>query len=175
MTCRYFRGLIEALPIEEWHPRERRQVNRHTNACSDCQNALLKANALTSGLRQLPEAEPPAGLTERVLARIAQIDESRVSVEASPSPSAGRTFRRAAWCNALGWGAMCGGAAIAFGALLDTFSPGRWSTAGWIRDASVQWNGILKMPDPNTATLMLALGLLLCVAGLFMSFSPESY
>ena len=174
MTCRYVRSLIEALPIEEWHPQERRRVNRHADVCSNCKTALLKASALDSGLRRLPEAEAPAGLTQRVMARTAQVARSPAAFEESPFPTAGRTFRKAARFKALGWGAMYGGGAMAFGILLDTLSPGRWWTADWTPNTSVHWNGILKMPDPNAATLMLAIGLLLCVAGFFMALGKES-
>ena len=98
------------------------------------------------------------------MARTAQIEESSV-VEVKMRLRAGRK-------NSFVWGAMFGGAAISFGTLLYAFSsaklPENWNLPGLVR-----WNGILQMPDPNAVTLVLAFGLCLCVAGLFMALQKE--
>jgi len=164
MICRYIQALINALPIEELEPEDRRRVNRHTAACSACRSALLKANALDSALRRLPDAEPAAGLEERIMARTAQIEESSVVGE--------KIRLQGSRKNVFGWGAMLGGAAISFGTLLYAFSSGKLPD-NWNLPELVRWNGILQMPDPNAATLVLAFGLCLCVAGFFTSLRKE--
>ena len=164
MTCGYIQALIKALPIEELELEDYRRVNRHTAACSACRSALLKANALDSALRLLPNAEPAAGLEERIMVRTAQIEESSV-VEVKMRLRAGRK-------NAFGWGALFGGAAISFGTLLYAFSSGKLPD-NWNLPEPVRWNGILQIPDPNAVTLILAFGLCLCVAGFFTALQKE--
>lgn len=119
---------------------------------------------MDSALRLLPDAEPEAGLEERIMARIAQVEESS-TVEKKMRLRAGPE-------NAFGWGAMFGGAAISFGTLLYAFSSGNLP-GNWNLPEPVRWNGILQMPDPNAVTLMLAFGLCLCIAGFFTALRKE--
>jgi hypothetical protein len=164
MTCGYIQALIKALPIEELELEDYRRVNRHTVECSACRSTLLEANALDSALRLLPDAEPAAGLEERIMVRTAQVEESS-AVEEKMRSRVGRK-------NAFGWSVMFGGAAISFGTLLYAFSSGKLSD-NWNLPEPVRWNGILQMPDPNAVTLMLAVGLCLCVAGFLTALQKE--
>ena len=165
MTCRYVRALIEALPIEELNPRERRLVNQHARCCPDCQTVLLEANLLDTGLRQLPDPEFPSGLAERIMTQTARIDKDSTVVKRSrvTARAPGKTGRRFS----LGWGSIFGGAAIAFGNLVKTFTSESF-TVDRVLPSPVHWDGLLKMPVPNTATLILAFGLLLYLSGVFV-------
>jgi len=51
---------------------ERARVEKHLGVCPGCQALVLSFEALSESLSALPQAEPPAGFTAAVMARIGE-------------------------------------------------------------------------------------------------------
>ena len=90
---------------------ERAGVDRHLESCACCQALVLSFEALEEALSRLPAAEPPAGFTAGVMARIderekAKAGERRVVVAVLAAVSAALAVAlllagQAAWAPAL--------------------------------------------------------------------------
>ena len=107
MTCKQVRVLASAHPFVQYAPRELRAAEEHAAGCVDCRVYWDEVRAFEAELASLPEiALPdPDATTADIMARIAEIDESRANEkEAEEAPA------RADW---LPWGSAAGGLGIA--------------------------------------------------------------
>ena len=120
-------------------------------------------NEFEAALKHLPEPAFPEGLTATITARIARLDEERAAVVAEPPWVA----RARAGRDRLAWAAALVGVAIGLGAqayrlvlgeaALDLISP----------RISGGMNGAVEMLPASPTVAVLAVGLLLYLAGLF--------
>jgi hypothetical protein len=122
--------------------------------------------SLESALKRLPEPSPPPGLAAAVLLRAARIDDEREAArrQAAAAASRGAQIDRLSWATALT------GLVVAVGAEVFALVSGQ---------ATVQLApspfriALLGAGDAGFATLAAAVGVGLCLAGLFRSVEPR--
>ncbi|MGD8330115.1 MAG: hypothetical protein PVJ49_11825 [Acidobacteriota bacterium] len=120
-------------------------------------------NGLRSQLQRLPEPEPPAHLAADVAARIARLDNERVTTGAQRGrPEPVRPAREQ-----LAWAAVIGGTAIGFAAQTYRLATGEVAPSWLGIPAGRVIEGFLPALSLSPATAVLAVGLALYVAGLF--------
>jgi hypothetical protein len=168
MKCKHVLELIEAVPVDEWKPFQARQVKLHADSCAGCQSALLRAGQLDSVLKHLPDPDTPSGLTERILARTARLEERSVAPPRPLSRGSEATVMKNFGRNAFGWGTMFGGTAVALNAWLE-MALADALPGGLISSKIDWWKAFVKMPDAFSMALLLSLGLFLYMAGLLIS------
>jgi hypothetical protein len=158
MTCAHVLGLIDAGPFADYPRAHLDAAWQHARQCATCGPALELANALTSGLRALPQAAPPPALTATVLARIARTEQTTSARAAEASPG---TRDWPVWVTTTG--GLAAGLAIVLSIphTIDITSP---RLGGFTA-------GLVAMPDTTAGVLVLAAGLALYAAGLFAPVS----
>lgn len=89
MTCARVLELIEAGVFVDIPRTHMDAAWEHARGCTECGRALETAAALTSDLAGLPILEPPPRLAASVMARIAQLDETRFDEMTVSAPAPG--------------------------------------------------------------------------------------
>ena len=74
LTCEQMQPLREAYLLETLSERQRGRAAVHLEHCPQCRNALEQARSRLGRLDAVIPVEPPAGLAERTLARIAEAE-----------------------------------------------------------------------------------------------------
>jgi hypothetical protein len=148
MTCTHVLGLIDAGPFADYPRAHMDAAIRHARQCATCGPALETATILTAGLAALPQIAAPPNLAGVVLARVARSD----AAESVPDAAERFALRdRSSWATTLG--GLAAGLAIVLGMPAAA--------------------GVLPIPSPTVAALVLFAGLLLYVRGLFAPFGKE--
>jgi hypothetical protein len=166
MTCNHVLGLIDAGPFADYPPAHFDAAWQHARQCPTCGRALKMATAFTADLAALPEPTPPSDVAAVVLARIAEIEH------VDPAPIAGVSPKRLAPSRGPHWpmwpslGGLAAGLVVV---LLGYGTPVNIMpfSAGWMSP------GLAGMPAAPTEVLVLAAGIGLYVAGLFIPLSGK--
>jgi hypothetical protein len=166
MTCNHVLGLIDAGPFADYPPAHLNAAWEHARHCPTCGPALKAATALTADLAALPEPSPPPDLTATVLARIARIDDlDPASVTARASePQA--SSRRRDWSLWPRLGALAAGLAMVLASGEAPVNIMPFSMSGMSP-------GLAGMPRTTVEAVMLAAGIALYVAGLFVPLARK--
>jgi Putative zinc-finger len=116
-SCRQFRDLAAELALNVLGARERERALRHLDGCARCSEAIRVFTGVADGLvGSLPEAEPPAGFENRVVASLTPADPRR-------SRSRSRTSVTQAVA-VLGAAALVGAVLVGEGLAGDDVDPG---------------------------------------------------
>jgi hypothetical protein len=122
--------------------------------------------SLESALKRLPEPSPPPGLAAAVLLRAARIDEEREAARRQAAALASR----GAQIDRLSWTTVLTGLVVAVGAQVFALVSGETT----VQLAPSPFRIVLVGPwDAGFATLAAAVGVGLCLAGLFQSVEPR--
>jgi len=174
MTCKQVLSLIAALPVREWQPHQYNQVKHHAKICSDCRYALLLATELESGLKHLPNPQIPAGLSERILWRTAQIHKRSRPALGTLSRSSAIASIKGPRQGVFAWIMVLGGAAIVIAAWFKTSM-----LSGFFQNSFSSligsWIGSMERPDARTTSLLLGTGVFLYVAGFLASLLNSDF
>ena len=116
-SCQQFRDLAAELALDVLGAREREHALRHLDGCARCHEILRALTAVADGLvGSLPEAEPPAGFENRVVASLTPAAPRR------PRPLSRITLTRAV--SLLGAAALVGAVLVGEGRAGDGVHPG---------------------------------------------------
>jgi hypothetical protein len=111
LSCQQFRNLAPELALDILAARERGLALRHLEGCARCSDTLYSLTEVADGLvGSLPEAQPPAGFENRVVA--------------SFTPSGGRRPRGLARPVLAGTVSLIGAAAVVGAVLVGAVPPG---------------------------------------------------
>jgi len=144
--CHTVRPRLTAYLERDLSPRERDRVGRHLAECSDCANALQMTRDLVEGLASLESVELPEGFSQRLRARLAQ-------VEPEPAPARPRTSpeRRPFWqwlMPSLPPVRALAGVAVAALVVLTVVVGARIPGKGPVADTSLAGGGYQAMAHP---------------------------
>jgi hypothetical protein len=159
MTCAHVLDLIDAGPFAGCSAAHLAAAWEHAQGCPTCGPALGAATALTAGLSQMPQVAAPPTLAASVLARIARIDE--IAPASVPQGSNARSSTRD-WS----WWATAAGVVLVVLAMLPGPDGAATSGSGLLAIRGVTM-GLVATPSATIATLLLATGLVVYMAGLF--------
>ena len=161
MTCKHVLALIDQLPLAELQPAQLEAAERHARDCPGCQSALAVARTLEAALTGLQEPAAPPALAAVIMARAARIDENRAAPGASRLTVDRTRSDRRAWVAALA-GVAIGLGVHTYGLITGETPFGLTSSriGGWA-------DRFLEMPQVGPAVLVLGVGLLLYLVGLF--------
>lgn len=134
--CEEYEKLINALLDDGLTAEQERSLREHVRTCPDCRRLLTAVTAAVQVLREEEMAEPPQGLTETVMARIAGAQSATAADNSPPprtpiSPHHANTRGRSRWVR---WGAaaclvlVAGGAVFAFRSGLFTGKKSAYDT-----------------------------------------------
>jgi hypothetical protein len=158
MTCAHVLGLIDAGALADY-PRARIDAAwQHARGCPECGRALEAAAALTSDLAGLPVLEPPSRLGASVMARIAQLEHTRLDEMTVSAPAPGARSVLSEWATVV---SAIGASAVAFVLGLAMTGEGTGSST------ALPGGGMAGMIPVPPEALVVSAGLLVYVIGLF--------
>ncbi len=175
LTCHDVFTLIHALPLAELRPQQLETVEHHARDCAGCRAALTAEQTLTLELRQLPEPTAPTTMAAAILTRTAQHTAQRTM---AASAEARQTAAKPAK-DRYAWAAHLVGILIVLGAQTYRWLIGE-STLNLVSPLLRNGlGGLIHTSQGSPAVLVLTVGLLLCITGLFAllrtpSRSPSS-
>lgn len=102
MTCTHVLGLIDAGPFADYPDEHLDRAWEHARSCATCGPALLEADRLSVELQMLARPEPPPGLAEIVMARIARVDVEAASQPVQAAVVASAVSGGFAWATLVG-------------------------------------------------------------------------
>jgi hypothetical protein len=121
-------------------------------------------NTLESELKRLPEPRAPEALSARVMARIAQVDAERAAAAAASAPAPVEPAR-----DRLAWALLLSGFVVGLGAQTYRLVVGEGRLDLMAPRIRGGVEGMLQMVPATPAVVVLAVGTLLYLAGLFTS------
>jgi hypothetical protein len=80
MDCRHIRERLAAYREEVVELEEERAIEQHLSSCWQCSRALDALKKAEELVRRLPEVEPPAWMTQKVMARVRAEEEKKKGV-----------------------------------------------------------------------------------------------
>jgi hypothetical protein len=111
LSCQQFRNVAPELALDILAARERGQALRHLEGCARCSETLYSLTEVADGLvASLPEAQPPAGFENRVVASL--------------TPAGGRRPQALARAALAGTVSLLGAAAVVGAVLVGAAPPG---------------------------------------------------
>ena len=156
MTCTHVIGLIDAGPFVDYPRDHRDAASAHARQCATCGPALAAAEAVTAGLRMIPNPALPRDLTADVLVRAAAVEQAWRAMPATGTVTAPMTSR-ALWVPA---SATALAAAVVAASIASGDVP-------LFRMAPLSGGG-LDMPQTGAGIIQLVTGLALYAFGLLL-------
>ncbi len=169
MTCSHVLDLIDLINFTNAEglvnrpPARLEAVLRHASECATCGPALAAARAIAADLGALPLPSPPPGMAATVMSRIAAIEAASEQAATEREP-AGRRETVSDWSPWAALGSLAAGVAVA------ASGPGMPVGVASASASSLS-AGPMALPGAPTGALVLAVGVGLYVAALFVPIS----
>ena len=80
MDCKHIRERLPAYREEDVGLEEKRAIGQHLSSCQQCSRALDDLKKAEKLVKRLPEVEPPAWMTQKVMARVRAEEEKKIGI-----------------------------------------------------------------------------------------------
>ena len=80
MDCKHIRERLPAYREEDVGSEEKRAIGQHLSSCQQCSRALDDLKKAEELVKRLPEVEPPAWMTQKVMARVRAEEEKKKGI-----------------------------------------------------------------------------------------------
>jgi hypothetical protein len=80
MECKHIRERLPAYREEDVDLEEKKAIGQHLSSCQKCSQALDDLKKAEELVKRLPEVEPPAWMTQKVMARVRAEEEKRKGI-----------------------------------------------------------------------------------------------